>query len=133
LESDAVGGTANSLGGSISNSFVMSNDPSTKTILAVGKGAEFALVIHDMITPYTLDQVNDKLTIENIDLTESNNVKLLDRWGLIVKEWNNYTNDDGFDFSNLSPGNYVCVVEFSYPGTSERATAKSVVTILKSN
>ena len=133
LESDATGGTATSLGGSVSASFVLSSDPSSKTILAIGKGAEFSVVIHDMITPYTLDNVNDKLTIENIELTESNNVKLVDRWGLVVKEWTDFTNDVEYDFSQLSPGNYVCVVEYSYPGSSTRATTKGVVTILKSN
>lgn len=133
LESDATGGSATSLGGSAANSFVTSSDPSTKTILAIGKGAEFLVTIHDMITPYTLDQVNDKLNIENIELTESNHVKLLDRWGLVVKEWIDFTNDVEYDFSLLSPGNYVCVVEFTYPGTSARSTAKGVVTILKSN
>jgi hypothetical protein len=58
-------------------------------------------------------------------------VKLLDRWGAIAVQWENYSNDSAYDFSKLSPGNYVCIVEFAYPGVSTKSTINGIVTILK--
>jgi hypothetical protein len=86
-----------------------------------------------MITPFTIDDKNDKLTIENIELVAENSVKLLDRWGVVAAQWENYSNEVEYDFSKLSPGNYVCIVEFTYPGESRKAIVKGIVTILKSN
>ncbi|MBL7858019.1 MAG: gliding motility-associated C-terminal domain-containing protein [Cyclobacteriaceae bacterium] len=131
LEASAPSATAQSLSGTFSGSFVTSIENATQTILVIGKAAEFSLVIHDLITPFTIDAVNDKLTIENIELTSENKVKLLDRWGVVAAEWKNYTNETEYDFSTLSPGNYVCLVEYSYPGESNRLTAKGMVTVLK--
>jgi hypothetical protein len=133
LSADGTGTAAMALGGTVVSGDVSSNAPSTQPVLALGKGVEFLLVIHDMITPYILDDKNDRLIIDNIELTESNHVRLLDRYGVVVKEWFDYTNDNQEDFSTLSPGNYVCIVEFTYPGSESSATAKGVVTILKSN
>jgi hypothetical protein len=133
LESSTAGGTATSLSGSASTDYVTSIENVSQPILTIGKAAEFRLVIHDMITPFTLDDVNDNLFIENIEMTSINSVKLLDRWGLVVVEWKNYSNETDYDFSKLSPGNYVCIVEYVYPGESRTVTAKSIVTILKSN
>jgi len=133
LAGDATGGSATALGGTPTGSDVTSVDPSAQPIMTIGKGVEFNLVIHDMITPYIQDAVNDKLFIENIELTESNRVKLMDRYGVVVREWTDYNNDIDEDFSTLSPGNYVCLVEFVYPGSSSHASAKGVVTVLKSN
>lgn len=133
LSADGTGAAATALGGTVVSGDVSSNAPSTQPVLALGKGVEFLLVIHDMITPYILDDKNDRLIIDNIELTESNHVRLLDRYGVVVKEWFDYTNDNQEDFTTLSPGNYVCIVDFTYPGSESRATAKGVVTILKSN
>jgi len=132
LEAPSTGAPAQSLSGSFSGTFISSVNNATQPILVIGKGAEFKLVIHDMITPYTLDEINDKLFIENIGQTTSNEVKLLDRWGNVVAEWNNFTNDVEYDFSKLSPGNYICLVTYSAQGQNA-ATAKGMVTILKSN
>lgn len=132
LEAASTGSTAQSLNGSFSGSFIASVVNATQPILVIGKGAEFSLVIHDMITPYTLDELNDKLHIENIEQTISNNVKLLDRWGNVVKEWANFTNETDYDFSKLSPGNYICLVTYTAAGQVD-ATAKGIVTVLKSN
>ena len=132
LEAAAPGATAQSLSGTFSGSFITSIERVTQPILVIGKAAEFTLVIHDLITPFTIDDVNDKLVIENIELTSENTVKLLDRWGVVAGEWTNYNNTTEYDFSTLSPGNYVCLVEYSYPGETSRLTAKGMVTILKS-
>lgn len=133
LESDGTGALATSLSGTLSGSFVESARAATSPILAVGRTAEFNLVIHDLITPYVQEGANDKLFIRNIEMTTSNTVKLLDRWGVLVKEWSNYSNEVDFDFATLSPGNYVCIVEYVSPGNPNTAIAKGMVTILKSN
>ncbi len=133
LEGDAAGGLATSLSGTLSDSFVRSASAATLPVLAVGRTAEFTLVIHDLITPYVQEGVNDKLFIRNIEMTNSNTVKLLDRWGVLVKEWTNYSNDVEYDFSALSPGNYICLVEYTAPGNPNTVVAKGMVTVLKTN
>jgi hypothetical protein len=132
LQATAAGGTAESLSGAANSSFVTSIGNVSQSILALGKETEFSLVIHDMITPFR-QEFNDKLVIENIDKVSGNKVKLLDRWGVVAVEWQNYTNDNNYDFSKLSPGNYICIVEYTYPGESRIVTAKGMVTILKTN
>lgn len=132
LQGEATGGALTSLSGSVANGFITSSESASQPVLIIGKAAEFQLVIHDLITPYHVN-VNDRLTIDNIEKTEHNTVRLLDRWGLTVAEWKDFTNDTEYDFTRLSPGNYVCIVEFSYPGQAKTTTAKGMVTVLKSN
>jgi hypothetical protein len=132
LQAQAVGGVATSLSGTVNNTLVTSESVASQTIVGVGVSPEFTLIIHDMITPFTQDEVNDKLVIENIDLTESNKVTFIDRYGVVVKEWTNYTSDIEFDFQRFSPGNYICVVEYVAPGSSTKFIAKGNVTVLKS-
>jgi hypothetical protein len=132
LQADASGGSLTSLSGTISDTFITSIDNALQPLLLIGKVAEFQLVIHDLITPYNIN-VNDKLVIENIEKVEHNTVKLLDRWGVVVAEWKDFTNETEYDFTKLSPGNYVCLVQFNYPGESRTSTAKGMVTLLKSN
>jgi hypothetical protein len=133
LEAPAPGGIASSLSGTTANTFVTSSQPVSQPIAGIGATPEFRLTIHDMITPYTQDDVNDKLYIRNIELTTSNKVRLLDRYGVVVREWTNYTNDNEVDFQQFSPGNYICVVEYTTPGGSTKQSAKGMVTILKTN
>jgi len=132
LQAGATGGTATSLSGTYTDTFIASVDNASQPLLFIGKAAEFQLVIHDLITPYNVN-VNDKLFIENIEKIEHNTVKLLDRWGLVVAEWKDFTNDIDYDFTKLGPGNYVCLVQFAYPGESKTTTAKGMVTVIKSN
>ncbi|MBL7858016.1 MAG: gliding motility-associated C-terminal domain-containing protein [Cyclobacteriaceae bacterium] len=103
-------------------------------ILAVGEITEVKVKVHDLVTPFIADGVNDKLFIENIDKFDYNTVTLLDRWGVVIKTWKNFANDDGYDFSRLSPGNYICIVEF---GNNIEGSAKGkisqMVTVLKTN
>ena len=75
--------------------------------------------------------MNDKLQIVNVDYVVGNKVTLLDRWGVVVKEWTNYRNDDNFDFSSLSPGNYICVMEYQLTPSSPKAKLSQMVSILK--
>ena len=90
--------------------------------------------VRDLITPYLVDGQNDKLYIEQIDAFDFNTVTLLDRWGVVVKRWEKYTNDIPYDFSQLGPGNYIVVVE--YGNLAEGGTINKVsqmVTVLKTN
>jgi hypothetical protein len=131
LQAGATGGTVTSLSGTYTDVFVTSIDNASQPLLFLGKVAEFKLVIHDLITPYSIN-VNDKLVIDNIEKVGRNTVSLLDRWGLVVAEWKDFTNDTEYDFTKLSPGNYVCLVQFSYPGETKTTTAKGMVSVIKS-
>jgi hypothetical protein len=132
LQTGAGGGSATSLSGSYADNFVSSSDNALQPLLLIGKIAEFQLVIHDLITPYNTN-VNDRLVIENLDKVEHNTVKLLDRWGVVAAEWKDYNDNVEYDFTKLSPGNYVCLVQFKYPGDNNTSTAKGMVTVIKSN
>lgn len=130
LQASAAGGTATSLSGSANSSSVTSIDNVTQSIVAIGKEVEFSLIIHDLITPFQAG-FNDKLVIENIEKVSDNKVTLLDRWGAIAVQWHNFKNEIEYDYSKLSPGNYICLIEYSYPGEVRKVTAKGMVTILK--
>jgi gliding motility-associated-like protein len=64
------------------------------------------------------DSQNGFLYIENIENFPSNEVVLLDRWGVEVFKKENYVNDwdarKNGDF--LPPGQYVCVVKLNETG-----------------
>lgn len=129
-QASTPGGTATSVSNTleIGNDFITSNENVAQPILTIG--SSFLLIIHDMITPFTKDEVNDNLIIENIEETTSNKVVLLDRWGVKVKEWTNFTNEALDDFSELSPGNYICIIDF-VSSNGSRGTQKGIITVLK--
>jgi hypothetical protein len=131
LEAAATGGVATTLSGTVADNFVTSAQAVSQVVVGVGLQPEFTVIIHDMITPFTADDVNDKLFIENIDLTTSNHVTLIDRYGVVVSEWDDYSNEIEYDFQRFSPGNYICVVEYVPTGSTAKAVAKGNVTILK--
>jgi hypothetical protein len=131
LQSGSINGAALPFEGAQIGSFLTSTETISQPFLAVGRKGEFQLVIHDMITPFIRDNINDNLFIENIERTKSNSVKLFDRWGGLVETWTDYKNATVYDFSLLSPGNYVCVVDFVFPGDNRSNTAKGMITILK--
>ena len=133
VEAPSTGSNAASLSGNVSTDFVTSAQNASQPVLAIARSGEFVLIIHDLITPFTADLTNDKLHIEKIELTTTNKVKLLDRWGLLVAEWTDFRNDVDYDFQKFSPGNYVCIVEYTVPGSTKMNTVKGLVTILKSN
>jgi len=141
VESSSTGGTAVSLGSSSNDaSFVTSRRPFTQAILAIGGSEEVVVKVHDIITPFTKDGFNDNLYIENIDKYSINKVSILDRWGVPVNEWRNFTNyddpinpnSDGYDFTKLSPGSYICIVEYGDEGGGSKKISQ-MISVLKTN
>jgi hypothetical protein len=119
---------------SIDESQVTSSGLVTNPILLLGTIKEIIVKVRDLITPFRVDNENDKLYIEQIDAFDFNTVTMLDRWGGVVKRWENFTNEIDYDFSTLSPGNYIVVVEFGRQaegGTTQKIS--QMVTVLKTN
>lgn len=139
VQSPNVNGTATNLGSSsVSSDAVTSRAPITESILVIGGSAEIELKIHNLITPFTKGDANDYLYIESIEKFDFNRVTLMDRWGVVIKEWSNFTNyddpinpnSDGYDFARLSPGNYICVVEYGFTDGGARKKSQ-MITVLK--
>jgi len=136
---DAADATAINLGGGLNGDFVSSFLATNKPILTLGIGERVDIRILDLITPFNADNINDQLKIVNIEYTFDNKVTLLDRWGAPVKTWKNFRNyddainpnTDGFDFSRLSPGNYVCVLEFQLTPDSPVQKLTQMISVLK--
>jgi hypothetical protein len=136
---DANGATAVNIGGGVSGDFVTSFSAVNKPVLTIGVAEKIDIQIHDLITPFNTDNINDQLKIINVEYVFSNKVSLLDRWGVIVKEWKDFRNyddpnnpnSDGFDFSKLSPGNYICVMEYQLTVDSPSEKISQMVTVLK--
>lgn len=139
VQADNTGGTAENLQSATTDGVtVTSRRTVTKPVLAIAGSKEIVLRIHDIITPFLNDDMNDELYIEHIESFAVNKVSLLDRWGVPVKEWTNFTNytdpinpnTDGYDFTKLSPGNYICIVEY---GDAETGMSKKsqMITVLK--
>jgi hypothetical protein len=139
VEADNTNGaTAVNLGGGISDDFVVSFQPVTRPILTIGIAETVNLRINDLITPYNLDGINDNLRIVNIEYTVENTVTIIDRWGVPVKTWNNFRNyddssPDDFDFTRLSPGNYICILEYKLTAESPKEKLTQMITVLKGN
>jgi hypothetical protein len=141
VEANTTGGEAFNLGSlSASETSITSLSNFTRSILAIGASTKVDIRIHDMISPFTADNINDELYIENIGKFPVNTVTLLDRWGVLVKEWTNFTNfndpvnpnQDPFNFTKLSPGNYICVVEYE-SATQGKQKKSQMITVLKIN
>jgi hypothetical protein len=139
VQADDVNSTAINLGGGVTDDFVTSFSPVTKPILTIGIAEKIEVKIHDLITPFNADDINDKLKIINIEFTYENKVTLLDRWGVPVKEWTNFRNyddannpnQDAFDFSRLGPGNYICVLEYKMSADAPLEKVNQTISILK--
>lgn len=140
VQSNAVDGTALSLGGHEErNGFITSTTTPSAEFVALGAIEKIDIMIYDLISPFTKDQKNDKLKIANIQYTSYNKVTLLDRWGMVVKSWENFTNyddesnpnTDNFDFTKLSPGNYLCIVEYQFAEGEPIQKAAQMITLLK--
>jgi len=133
VQSSAVGGQAVNLGSSsLDGSSATSRLNVTAPILTLGKEKQVVVKVHDLITPFGSSGVNDQLFIENIDKFDHNKVTLLDRWGVPVKEWKNFSNEDPYDFSRLGPGSYICVVEYGNDNGPTQSI-EQMVTVLKTN
>jgi hypothetical protein len=140
IEADNINGaTAINIGGSPSNDFVTSFSVATKPILTIGIGDKVDFKIFDLISPYNADNINDQLHIVNVEYTAENKVTLLDRWGVVVKRWDNFRNyddplnpnQDGYDFSRLGPGNYICVFEYRLTPDGPKEDLTQMITVLK--
>jgi surface protein len=110
-----------------STSFDIYDDPET-----------IALVIKSVLTPNTADNQNNVLHIENIEFFPENMVKLIDRWGVPIKSWTNFSNyttpeaeQPDFNFTNLDIGNYICVVEYLNPVNGNKKSQTQMITVLK--
>jgi hypothetical protein len=122
---------------SYDNSSVTSKRAFTKSLLGVGASEEVLVTVIDIITPKT-DQHNDFLRVLNIEKFDIRKVKLLDRYGLSIKEWSDFTNyddpnspnSDGYDFNSLSSGSYICVVEYGN-SDSEMKSVQQMVSVIK--
>lgn len=133
------GATAVNIGGGVSNDFVTSFSAVNKPVLTIGVAKEVDIQVHDLITPFNADNINDQLKIVNIEFVFSSKVSLLDRWGVVVKEWKDFKNyddpnnpnSDGFDFSKLSPGNYICVLEYKLSADAPSQKISQMITVLK--
>lgn len=131
LQSGEAEGNASVVNGTAQAGYFTSSEPISQRFVALGGHDEFMVEVHDMITPYERDNFNDRLFIQNLDLAQSNKVRLLDRWGAEVWSKADYRNDSEEDFSQLPPGNYICLVEYTLPGSAEKRQMKSMVTVLK--
>ena len=130
IEGSSPGSVATSLGSASTGTLIESKQALSAPIIAIGVVKEINIKIRDLITPFGSADTNDRLFIENLNLFESNKVTLLDRWGVVIKEWTNYNNEiSDYDFRKLTPGNYICIVEC----TDEEGTQKKsqMVTVLK--
>jgi hypothetical protein len=138
---NATNGTAVNLGGGINGDFVTSFTPATQSILTIGIAESVDLKIMDLITPFNADNVNDRLKIVNIEYVFRNKVTLLDRWGVVVKEWTDFRNyddpnnpnQDNFDFSKLGPGNYICILQYQLSAEAPEEQLTQMISVLKGN
>lgn len=119
---------------SFDNSNITSRGKVISPILVIGSIPEIIVKVRDLITPFIADEVNDQLYIEHIEDFDFNNVTMLDRWGVVVKRWENFKNPADYDFSKLGPGNYIVVVEFgNLAEGSPVGKISQMVTVLKTN
>ena len=135
LNAESTGSAAINLKySSVDDRQIASSGTVTKPILALGTIKEIIVKVRDLITPFLPDGENDKLYIEQIEAFDHRTVTMLDRWGGVVKRWDNFTNEVDYDFSKLSPGNYIVVVEYGNlaEGTSLEKVSQ-MVTVLKTN
>jgi len=138
---NASSGTAINLGGGVTGDFVTSFTPATKPILTIGIAESVDLRIMDLITPFNADNVNDRLKIVNIEYVFRSKVTLLDRWGVVVKEWADFRNyddpnnpnQDNFDFSKLGPGNYICILQYQLSAEAPEEQLTQMISVLKGN
>jgi hypothetical protein len=134
-------GTAVNLGGGINGDFVTSFTPATQPILTIGIAESIDLKIMDLITPFNADNVNDRLKIVNVEYVFRNKVTLLDRWGVVVKEWTDFRNyddannpnQDNFDFGKLGPGNYICILQYQLSAGAPEEQLTQMISVLKGN
>jgi hypothetical protein len=126
-----VNGRAVSLGTFPSENKVISTGNVTSKTIALAATTEVNITIHELITPHGSFDKNDGLEITNIEAFPFNKVMFLDRYGVSLKQWENYTKGTDQDFfRKLGPGNYIVIVEY---GMSRESTQRKsqMVTVLR--
>ena len=110
--------------------------PQTFDIYEDAQGVE--LIINSFITPNSGDKQNNVLYVKNIELFPENTVKLLDRWGILIKSWTNFSNygssnaeQADFDFSTLTIGNYICIIEYKNSTNGDKKNHTQMISVLK--
>jgi hypothetical protein len=94
------------------------------------------MIISNLLSPYERDGINDELYIKNIEFTVYNRVMLLDRYGVVINEWENFKNShdplstDHFDITQLPPGNYLCILDYQLPNDEFMNRQTQMVTLL---
>ena len=142
LEADTSSNASENLGGFTGGSIDGGFSAITTENESVNPGGDFVRlyllgakrttvpIIHNIITPNG-DGSNDYLIIDAISVYgDSNEVIILDRWGVEVYRKTNFANFNDFDnpydgsFDDFSPGNYICILKYG------GQTAKQVITVL---
>ena len=128
IAADGTGAEGVSMGGGPNDNFIAGNIPMTATqkIFTLGQvsSEKVGIKIHNIITPFK-DNSNDHLEIENIQVFPENKITLLDRWGVQVRKWANFKNEDTdadptHDLSKLATGNYICILEYKDGSNSKK-------------
>jgi hypothetical protein len=114
--------------------FVRSEAKVTAPRLAVGRVTEVPVTVNALITPFGSFNTNDYLRVYNIGNFKYKKVKLLDRYGVLIKEWGDDFDIvvESWDFKKLSPGNYICIAEYGN-SPEEMKSVTQMVTVLRSN
>ncbi|HXS38138.1 MAG TPA: gliding motility-associated C-terminal domain-containing protein [Flavipsychrobacter sp.] len=93
-----------------------SNNCETSTVISVGKeDCDAPINIHNVITPNG-DGINDVFTIEGISNYPSNSLSIIDKWGDVVYQQNDYKNTWAGTAQNgrpLSSGTYYYVLKLN--------------------
>ena len=94
--------------------------------------------IRPIITPGLQDDENNVLVIDHVQYYKDNNLKLMNRWGAVLKEWTNfqnytttYSDQPDFNFTELNQGEYMCVLDYTNPVTGKRDNLVKMIMVLK--
>jgi hypothetical protein len=133
VQADNVGEVVEGLSGADNSNdkeHITSQKNFTKAFLGVAASKEPTVSVIDIITPGQ-DGHNDHLNILFIEKFAIRKVRLLDRYGFVIKEWPEYVNGEanGYDFNKLSSGSYICIVEYGNSDTGTRSIQQMVSVI----
>jgi predicted heme/steroid binding protein len=94
--------------------------------------------IRPIITPGDQDDQNNVLVVDHIKYYKENNLKLINRWGEVMKEWidfqnytTSYSQQPDFNFMDLNQGEYICVLDYTNPVTGAREKRVQMIMVLK--
>jgi hypothetical protein len=91
-----------------------------------------------VITPGTQDDQNNVLVVEKIRYFSQNKLRLVNRWGDLIKEWENFQNytsssseQADFNFMNLNQGSYIAILDYVNPVSGSNEKIVQMITVLK--